>query len=47
MQFELLEDVAQRYGEPFYILDLERFAGNLERFLAAFNAHYSTTRVAY
>lgn len=47
LSWALLNNLAQRYGDSFYLLDLAQFASNYQEFLAAFRSVYAKSQIAY
>lgn len=45
--WETLRDLERRYGEAFFVLDMQGFRKNYNEFLNAFRAIYPRSRVAY
>lgn len=45
--FETLKSLEKEYGKAFYVLDVNRFAGNYRELLAAFRDAYPKTVIAY
>jgi diaminopimelate decarboxylase len=47
ISWQLLAELENRYGDTFYILDLDKFRVNYQEFLAAFASIYPRTKIAY
>lgn len=47
LSWALLNDLAQVYGDSFYLLDLAQFESNYQEFLTAFRSVYPWTQLAY
>lgn len=47
LSWELLRDLEARYGDSFYILDIQGFQQNYDEFLSAFQRYYAQTQIAY
>jgi diaminopimelate decarboxylase len=47
LSWNLLEKLARRYGDFFYLLDLKKFRNNYAHFLQAFRSIYPNTYIAY
>lgn len=47
MKFETLEQIANQYGEAFYILETEKFKSNYNELLNSFTEIYENTQIAY
>jgi diaminopimelate decarboxylase len=47
LSWELLDDLTRLYGDPFYLVDLQRFKTNYQEFLAAFRSIYPKSQIAY
>lgn len=47
LSWQFLNELAMRYGDPFYLVDLAKFQTNYQEFLAAFRTVYAKTQLAY
>lgn len=47
LDWERLDAWADRYGDSFYLLDLDAFEANYGEFLSAFRARYARSQIAY
>lgn len=47
LSWDVLQDLEERHGDSFYILDVQGFEHNYREFLAAFQHFYAHTQIAY
>lgn len=47
LTWERLAELERRYGDSFYILDMQAFRDNYQELLGAFRAHYPHTNIGY
>ena len=47
LTYEVIAGLEEKFGDAFYVVDLQAFQRNFEELLAAFRADYQNTRIAY
>jgi diaminopimelate decarboxylase len=47
LSWQILQDLEQKYGECFYLLDLNKFKDNYSQFLDCFRSIYPNTNIGY
>jgi len=47
LSWNTIDEIAQQYGDSFYLLNPTLFEANYQRFLAAFQSEYSNSQIAY
>ncbi len=47
LSYELLESLSQKYGNSFYLLNIDKFRKNYNEFLSSFKDVYQNTKIAY
>ncbi|HIG64313.1 MAG TPA: decarboxylase, partial [Methyloprofundus sp.] len=47
LSWNTIDEIAQQYGDSFYLMNPTLFEANYQRFLAAFQSEYQNSRIAY
>ena len=47
LSFDRISELAEKYGESFYILDMQTFENNYCELLNSFRNYYPNTNIAY